>query len=236
MKQYINAGYFLIKTRPIDFGLDINKVVETCSCCINLSAFDFWCLSWTNNNLEKEEKIELKLTDEKIKQIQIWADNKFDNGQIKWRNAFPNLETTRKFKKKFYSNQNDINIYTIYFDENDAKLLIDKFQDDNLNNGDFGIRHNLIAHSLEIENPQEEFLGYDFIGVEGDGSFHTFYCHNITQTIIDKFDLQLNRFGLFDTVNSYEEINEYLNNQETGLEPVPWYIVKTKRVKNGSHQ
>ena len=77
-------------------------------------------------------------------------------------------------------------------------------------------------------------MGYDFIGVEASGSFHTFYCHGITQTLIDKFDLKLNDFGLFDEPKDPTSIREYLNTPNAPVVQVPWYIVKVKLIKNGN--
>ncbi|MBK9025835.1 MAG: hypothetical protein IPL69_18220 [Saprospiraceae bacterium] len=101
----------------------------------------------------------------------------------------------------------------------------------NFNNGDFGLRKNLLLRIEEDQNISEEFLGYDFIGIECDGSFHSFYCHDITNNLVDKFSLKLNSYGLFEKLEKPNEIREYLNSEETGLEPVPWYIVKVKRQK-----
>jgi len=102
----------------------------------------------------------------------------------------------------------------------------------NYNKGNFGLRHNLIKRTEEGNDRNEELLGYDFIGLECDGSFHSFYCHDITKELIDKFSLTLNANGLFDRPERPVEITEYLNAPEAGVEPVPWYIVKVKRQKN----
>jgi hypothetical protein len=72
-------------------------------------------------------------------------------------------------------------------------------------------------------------LGYDFIGIECFGSFHSFYCHDITKTLTDQFSLILNGNGLFNKPDKPNEIREYLNDPRTGLEPVPWYVVKVTR-------
>lgn len=236
MERHYNGGYYLIKKKPIDFGADKDKVVGTCSRCINFSVFDNWCLSWMSDKLDINEKKELELTDEKIKEIQKWTDNRFDNGS----NVFPDLETTQDFKDNFFKSRNDIEIYSLYFSETDTDLLLNEFAEGentkefNYNNGYFGLRNNLIKKTDESVDQNEEFLGYDFIGVECDGSFHSFYCHDITKTLIDKFSLTLNANGLFEKPERPIEIREYLNDPKTGLEPIPWYIVKVKRQKNAS--
>jgi hypothetical protein len=59
-----------------------------------------------------------------------------------------------------------------------------------LSKGLFGLRENLQKKIEEKDDPTEKFLGYDFIGVENDGSFHSFYCRNIRDKIVDKFSFK----------------------------------------------
>jgi hypothetical protein len=231
METYLNAGYFIVKTKAINFGSDLHRVVETCSGCINFAVFDYWCLSWTSDELGEKEKNELKLTDEKIDQIQTWTDELFDKKIITWGNALPSLEIALTFKNLFFADQDEINIYTIYFSEPDANALIAGFEGEQYNHGDFALRHNLLNRIEEVDSEDELFVGYDFIGVELEGSFHSFYCHDMTGMLINTFNLKLNQFGLFDTLPDSQAISDYLNGPESGVEPVPWYIVKTKRIK-----
>ncbi len=189
-----------------------------------------------SDKLDNYEKKELELTEEKIHEIHKWTDSRFNNGS----NVFPDLRTAQGFKDNFFKSRNDIEIFGLYFPETDTDWLLEEFAEGkntkefNYNNGDFGLRNNLSKRTEERDDINEEFLGYDFIGVECDGSFHSFYCHDITKTLIDKFTLTLNANGLFDKPERPNEIREYLNDPETGLEPVPWYIVKVKRQKDAS--
>lgn len=234
MERNYNGGYYLIKTKPIVFGSDIGKVVMTCSRCINFSVFDSWCLSWMSDELDEKEKIELGLTDERIKEIQKWTDSRFYTDS----NVFPDLKTATEFKDLFLNSVNGIEIFSLSFSETDTDLLISDFAEGNntnrfnQNNGNFGLRKNLIKRTEEEQEINEELLGYDFIGVERDGSFHSFYCHNITSILVDKFSLKINLYGLFDKPENSTEIRVYLNDPETAVEPVPWYLVKVKRFKN----
>ncbi len=239
MERYYNAGYYLIKKHPIDFGNDKEKIVSTCSGCINTTAFDLWALSWTNPKLDKDEKTKLGLNDNIIKQIQEWTDERHNNGKIGFGNVFPDIEMTLEFKDLFYKNRKDIEIFSVEFSEAETTNLIEDFESGengefNYNNGQFGLRENLLKKKTETDDSLSEFLGFDFIGVECDGSFHSFYCHDMTKELIDKFGLKINEHGLFERIPDSDLIREYLNDQETGLEPVPWYIVKVKKVTNAS--
>lgn len=234
MQPYYFGGYFLIKTKPFSYFSIQNKIVQTCSNCINICAFDVsWCLSWTEG-IDEEGKAELGLTDEKIAEIHKWTDPKFDQGTIRWGHALPDLQTVRTFKDLFYADKDDIRIYSMYLSKTDAEALITHFEGEKNFQGQFGLRENLQKKIEEINNPTEEFLGYDFIGVENHGSFHSFYCHNITDELIDTFSLSLTPHGLFDNIPNPDLVRKYLNDETTGLEPVPWYIAKMKRLKNAS--
>lgn len=238
MDTHYLAGYYLIKLKPIDFGDDKNKIIWTCSQCINYSAFDNWCLSWTHDKPGKEEKKALNLTDEAIRLIQNWTDNRFD----KLVNGFPDLSTANEFKNLFYDSRQDIEVLALYFPKQDAELLIDDFSEGNnvdvfnYNNGNLEIRKHLQTGIEEKADPNEEFLGYDFIGVECDGSFHSFYCSNVTKELTNKCKLSTNGFGLFDKVEDIDAVRLYLNDPGSFLEPLPYYVVKVKRVNNANSQ
>ncbi|WP_416437782.1 hypothetical protein [Phnomibacter sp. MR] len=234
METHYLAGYYLIKLKPLDFGDDINKTVWTCGNCLNISAFDNWCLSWAYEKLDKKDKKALNLTDEEIDKIHRWTDSRF-SALV---NGFSDLETAIEFKDLFYNSRDDIKILGLYFPQTDAELLIEDFKEGNhvdefnYNNGEIEIRKNLQKKIVERIDSNEEFLGYDFIGVECDGSFHSFYCSNITKTLTNKFNLTTNVFGLFDKVENPDEIRDYLNDPKSYLEPLPYYFAKVTRVNN----
>ena len=230
MEHYYLGGYYLIQLTPIVyFGETEASVYQTASGCINKDVFDYWCLS--TSQPDEKEKLELGLTDEKIEAIKKWAGDKYAKGILKWGNAFSDLETAETFKNLFFPDLANTYIYSIYLPETDANALIAHFKNDGLNNGDFGLYHNLTRKIGEAANPKEEFLGYDFIGVEIDGSFHSFYCHGIGQELEHKFSLTFNKYGLFEDIKQPERIRQFLNDPATGVEPVPWFIAKTKRLK-----
>jgi hypothetical protein len=231
MEKYYLGGYYLIKTVPIDYWGEENKVVRSCSGCFNIHAFDDWCTSWISDK-NFHVKIDLELSDEVFEGIQKWAIERFEFGT----NVLPDLQTALEYKELFFKSREDIQIYSIYFPETDADLLISQFEERENNKyfkykfEDFALRKNLIKKIEEPNNANEELLGYDFIGVEASGSFHTFHCHGIAQTLIDNFSLRMNEFGLFDEPIYPDSIREYLNKPNAPVEQVPWYIVKVKLV------
>ena len=224
---YYLGGYNILKLKPINFGILEGKISHTCSSCINFSVFDSWFQSWTKQNLDENQKRELNLDDKKIQEIQEWTESKFDN----LANLFTNLEEAKEFKSKFLNDIPNLEIYSINFAENETNLLIEDFaeginiNDYNYNNGNFVLRENLMKRIPENQN--EEFLGYDLIGVDCDGSFHSIICYNPDE-IEQKFGLQLNENGLYNKINETPELRKFLNNEV--FDPLPSYICKVNKV------
>lgn len=229
MERYYLGGYYLIKHTPIVyFGETKPRILFTTSSCFNQYVFDYWCLS--NREPSEEDSLNLGLSDDKIQAIKKWAGTQYAQKKLKWGNNFSDLNTARTFKNLFFPTLPDTHLYAIYLSETDTDALLAYFPTENFNKGDFSLYHNLAKKIPENTTPNEEFIGYDFIGVEINGDFHSFYCHSIGPGLAETFSLQINRYGLFEDVVQPEPIRHYLNAPDAGVENVPWYIAKTKRI------
>ena len=87
---YYFGGYFLLRPKPLEFGSNKNKLVQTTSSCINHAVIDTWAYSWTTQDKKmlREVKETLQIDDEKIKQIQSWVDRNFELNKIQWLDNF----------------------------------------------------------------------------------------------------------------------------------------------------
>ena len=227
--EFYLAGYQILKLKPLEYGSLKGQIIHTWSSCINFSIFDSWCQSWTKDKLSNQDKFDLNLNDENIKKIQKWTDEKFENIS----NLFPSLELAIEFKRKFLNNKADFIIYSINFSEKDSNLLFNDFREDfhkndyNYNNGNFCLRKNLLKKNHEKDD--EILLGFDIIGVECDGSFHSFHCNDMSSILKEKFNLILNKFGLYDEIIDSNELRNFLKD-DYYFEPLPYYICKVKKV------
>ena len=224
--NYYSAGYFIVQPKPLDFGTEKGKITHTCSDCINTLVFDFWCMSFADMNLTEKNIQTLQLTKEKIQDIRNWTDLHFNDGLIGYGSALPSLDLALSFKNIFFEHISNVGIYSIYFSESETIRFLEDFKNDL----EFSMKDNLLKKHIEINTSEEHFIGYDFIGIDAGGSFHSFYCHDIAIKLTEKFSLKRNLYGLFEAIHFENEIIQYLNAQETGLTPVPWYIVKVKQI------
>lgn len=231
-KIYYFGGYYLIKLKPKSYGNNNGGFIYTCSECINDPLLDIWSYTWTTDNNKQLDEIKrsYQLTRQQIDEIRIWVDDKFNDNKIGFLNVFIDLETTIEYKNRFFSHLDDIKIFALYFDEDERTHILEEFKPQSDKMGEIGLRLTLLKEIEESEN--EVFIGFDYIGIEISGGFHTFHCHDIGKEISDKFGLTLNHFGLFDSELYSKQVLDFLNNEENGCKPVPWYIVKTKLVMN----
>ena len=232
MKQkYFLGGYYLVIQRPNEN--DKKSFIYTCSDCINDNLVNAWSYGWTadNDKQTKEACENFKLTNSQIQSIRTWINNKHNEKKLGWKNVFTDLETALEYKNKFFSHLTDIKVMALYFDKDERTDILDEFNPQTEKIVEIGLRLTLLKESEETNN--DKFLGFDYIGIEIDGSFHSFHCHRIGKELSDKFGLTLNEFGLFDSNINSKQVLDYLNDENNGVcEPVPWYIAKTKLVIN----
>ncbi|SFF85281.1 hypothetical protein [Pontibacter chinhatensis] len=232
MKYYLGAYYF-IKLYKADYGSLKDTSIYTCSTCINDFYFDSWSITWSVVNSSdslKEAKKEFNLTDTQITDIQTWAERKFDEKKIGWLNTFSDYEVLREYKNKFFSNVQDYLVLSINFPETEKNDLLEEFKIEEKGIGAIGLWENLNRNAPEVTDESEVEIGYDLIGIELSGDFHTFYCHDLADELIQKFNIEINQYGLIASEDNWEQLVEYMNDEENGFEPVPWFFVKVKMI------
>lgn len=228
-KKHYFGGYYLAKLAPVNFGSYNNAMIYTCSNCINDHLVDVWSYTWATGNDERavEAKEIFQLSEDQIGLIRDWVDEKHNESKLGWINVFADLDAAMEYKQRFFSHLNDIKVFALYFNEAEREYILDEYKP-RPGMGEIGLRLTLLKGIEETDN--EKFLGFDYIGIELDGDFHTFHCHDLGEEFSTKFEVTLNEYGLFDSDKSSDRILAYLNDDSNGCEPVPWVVAKTKLV------
>ena len=222
----------MIKLKPVDFGKIKGIKIHTCSSCINDSYFDSWSLSWTvdgKGDLGQPKQV-FGLNDSQIKDIQQWADKQFNDNKIGWISTFADFDTLKEYKSSFFQFDSDYKILSINFPETEKDGLINDFKTNKEDVGAIGLWNNLNKGIIEILDDSEIILGYDLIGLESSGDFHTFHCHDLADDLIKRFNLKINEFGLIAEYDNWKSLTDYMNDESNGFEPGPWYFVKVKLI------
>jgi len=210
-------------------------LIATCSTCINTSVLDSWCFGDYNAQPEDEEISSLGLDAKRVLAIHEWSQTMLASGKLEFGNIFPNLSLALDFKEVFYPNREDIELFGLSLSGSDVELFLEQFapgcnSEFNYNNGEFALRKQLLKKNPVLADSNSVFLGYDLIGMEGSGNFHSFHCHGIFRDLTKLFGLTLNEHGLFDHVIDQEAVRNYMNGHEASVEPVPWYIAKVNKI------
>jgi hypothetical protein len=172
----------------------------------------------------------LELTDKKIKSLREWVDKAFDNKRIGWPNLFRDIETLREYSDRFFPEISDKQVISIYFSMPECAELLAEFKPKKENFGTVGLYDGLQTMVPEDPLSGEKFIGFDLIGIESGCDFHTFHCHDMSDDLIERFHLTKNQYGLFEDTPDWKPVLDYMNAEETGCEPVPWYLCKLKLV------
>lgn len=231
--EYIKAGYYVMVHRPLSFGSCQAKIVRTASTCINESLLDHWCYSWTtdNNGYIEEVKERYIIDEDNINAIRAWADKALDDRRIGWINVFKDRDAAEEYVGRFFSHLPDVHIYGLCFAAAEADALLEAFRPFEENMAHLGLYVNLNERIREEHDSDEMLVGFDVIGVELDGGFHSFHCHDLASGLVEKLGLRLNVDGLFEDTADWGAVSKYMNDPENGYEPVPWFPVKVKMLR-----
>lgn len=225
--KYHLLGYYLIQLKKVNYGSLVDREIGTCSTCLNSSLMDNFSRSWT---CSKEDTIDacqiFKIDYQTIENIQNWTDLKDIEEQTQYIEIFSSIEAAREYKNTFFARLNRIHLFGVYLPESEAKKLLEDFIPDSPQSGEIGIRK--IIRREEAESETGRVAGFDLIGVEMSGSFHSFQCHDLEDEFKKKFKVEFNDSGLIKNEEHWEKLVEYANDEENGCEPVPWYFAKLK--------
>ncbi|ENP9364496.1 hypothetical protein [Escherichia albertii] len=232
--EYYSGGYFLLHCLPLNhLHPQLNgKLLLTCSTCFNESLFGDWALSWTshtdslydaNTTIHEHINAAFAIDDSARERIHIWADKKFDEGKIGWIGVFMDAATAIEYKKTFFAGTDNTWLLALYFSEHDANRFLARYKNE-------GVPVKLATREREKSCANEQLLGYDIVGLDLGGEFHTSHCHNLHAELHQRFGLTLNEYGLYNNIPDWQPVVDYMNDEKTACEPVPWGIARIKQV------
>ncbi|PSR55901.1 hypothetical protein AHMF7605_21545 [Adhaeribacter arboris] len=236
MKYYL-AGFYLIIANPLEYDSFNRPEILTASSCFNCHLLDDFSRAWTSNEEDVQKAIDaFEIAAATISRIQDWTSQKDAAGMLGYENVFNTLESATNYQQKFFSHLDKVKLLGLYLPDSQADKLIkecnvetfkeanEAFKDANLEEG--GILQ--LLEKKELETNEGRAIGYDLIGVEVGGSFHTFHCHSLAKYLEKEFKIQVNEYGLIETDSKWQELVAYMNDKNSPAEPVPWYFAKVK--------
>ncbi|ULQ61003.1 hypothetical protein K7I13_07050 [Brucepastera parasyntrophica] len=222
--EYYLGGYYVMALVPQEYENYKNKLICSCSHCINKNLVKLFSGIFYLDEQDNNYAVKYGRNNKNSKMIEKWVEDNYTNS-IRWPDVFLRKEYAEDFNF-FFDSFSEVKRFSIYFDENETNRLIKYFKPKNKSENEIGI-YQILDKKIK-ENNDELLLGYDLIGMEISGDFHSFHCHSIEEELSNKFGIRINEYGLFDECSDWDPVLKALNNQEIGCEPVPWFVVKVK--------
>ena len=231
-QEFYSGGYYLFRVNTRKSSSTKGARILTCSECVNDSLLDAWAIPWVNyDGDEIQETIDsLEISTQTHDKIRNWVDDQMNKGNIGSPQVFSDLQTVKYYRDTYFKHIKDKEILQILFSAEERKSFLNEFKPVKDEYGTLGIYDNLLKKIPEMSDSSYSVIGYDLIGVEISGGFHTFHCHDLASELNTKFNVKVNDLGLISKIPNRKEIAEYMNNEDSGFEPVPWFWVKVIRI------
>lgn len=218
--EFISGGFLLVEPciRAEYMNAEIlPELIYTASPCIcNIYPSEF------NNDEEKFAYInKLDLSDNLFENMNGYLEQLLKEKNI-CEEFFQELEHAHYFKNKYLNNIQNVKIIEIGTTTNYISDFFEEICNNNLKSIDyFVISRNL--NRMKKVNDNNKTLGFDILGFEGWGSFHSFICNSLENVYKEKFGMEFTKFGLIKNYDDAVKASEY-NNFDPNFdgEPVLW--------------
>jgi len=222
--EWLEAGFYVIsggKSPEMTTSLLPERVVTVSSCIVETYP-DSWALPWVATSPDELRRWQalLGLNDSDVAELRSWVVRAMDDEKFGWPNVFFSLNAAREFRQRFLAGVQDARILGLSLAVDVAKeFLRDEAPQEG--RGGPGV-WTMLRRGARLNRPAPP-LGFDVLGAEYGGAFHTFLCNGLEQDFKNKLGITFNRHGLISDYPMAVRASEYTNQDEVGAEPVAWY-------------
>lgn len=220
--EMVAGGYFVVRPYGREDSMSdlLPPVVFSASPCITDIGPDFtWAEPLPNDWKWRAEAESLGIAAERRNDVIEWLNEALAGGSIRWPNVLTSPDAARTFAAEFDLRCGELALLGIgltsphlaaFLEEEDAS----------------GIRQ-----VLEQRVPMAaggQLLGYEVLGLEGDGTFHSWICNSLESDAATELEIRPNENGFLDTLTDAERVAQWAIEGERG-EPVfwqPWLVAR----------
>ncbi len=222
--EWLEAGFYIISggKSPERATCLLPERIVTVSTCIVESYPDSWALPWAATTSDELRQIQalLGLKDSEFAELRSWVLRAMDDEKFGWPDVFFSLNAAREFRHRFLTAVKDTRILGLSL----ARDVAEEFLRDEApqeGHGGSGV-WTMLRRGAQLNRPASP-LGFDVLGAEYGGAFHTFSCNGLEQDFNKKLGITFNRYGLIDDYPTAITASKYTNQDDVGAEPVAWY-------------
>lgn len=197
MQDFVSGGYFLARrasTRPgLGSGLLPTNFV-TLSDCLTTLVPSAWTLSWAQHEGWESKAQACGFDEERMQGLVSWCTEAFSRGEVRWPGVVRSFERARELKRDFFAEDDGFALLGIALSIGEACDFLAE---------SIGLGENLgVVLGVEEGFPPEpggEVLGYDVLGLDFGGGFHSYLCNGLERYFASTFGALPNPHGLFDS-------------------------------------
>lgn len=207
--NFLNFGYYIVEpvSVPKYLNLKCKQILTTTDCICNIHPSLLGSF-WVNHERQQPEyKKSLGLSDEKFGELKETVSQLYYKHELCVDGRFAKLSDALWFCDKYLYNLSDIKVISISLEG----IFKNAFIED--------VGENLNMCLLTKQEFNGDFLGYDILGWDWSG-FHSYLCNGLHKDISNKYNLEINDFGLIQ--NPYSQVKEFAEYIEDKGEPVNW--------------
>jgi len=196
-----------------------NSKLLTNSECISTILPSWWMLNWSldckkeRKNFSDEYDIDSKTMDD----LCLELTKLFDDQKIGYPNVCFEIETAKYLYTKYFSHIDDVKLISIGLLKEESDRFIEDAKPQGENMGELGLYQSLKNNVLMDSSIK---IGYKILGYEF-GILHSIFCDNLESQLYNRFGVNINRYGLYDSYEDALNASNYISN-ESDAEPALW--------------
>jgi hypothetical protein len=228
--EYYLGGYYLVEgiARPEQFSSFLPDTLWSLSNCMCHIYPNAWALPWVNTSADdlEEMRLRLSLTQAEFVGMQAGVDTAFNEERFGWPHVWLDLASARDFHNRYLSAILQVKLLAIAL----AETHLENALHDTApwpGEGEWGV-HQMLSRRLmlsqaDTEQPVGQPRGFEVLGADHGGGFHSFLCNYLEKPYRETLGLSFNEHGLLTNKAEAGRAADFTNLETTGAEPVPWY-------------
>jgi hypothetical protein len=210
------AGYFLVLPKPFAK----HEPLVTVSDCLHDVVPGLWCFPWA---VETDVPTPDRPAEPLLTEARDFFAAEFEANRFGWPYVFMSVELAREAARRFMPLPG-LRLLGVVVDDVGRHRLMDALQPNGPKEGECGT-------FVAVKDPRPiepgRVLGYEALGAEVGGSFHTAWCHGVPSEWVG-FAPKLTPEGLFAERDECVRVADDCHFQRLGAEPCAWVAAELR--------
>jgi hypothetical protein len=222
LQDYVCGGYFLARVaRSYRKSAFLPNAIVTVSECLTQTLPNSWAIEWMQDDQKRRQESARRcgLDGDDIERFILWTTERVNRDEIGVNNVMFSKSTADDLLQSFAFDRTDWRLLALGLRKDRIESFLANLRPDQ-GPRTFGVR-DAVKHRKE-PNPKGDLLGYDVLGMNGCGEFHSWFCNSLEERIATELGIRPGPDGLLATYAEAEACAEYAA-RPGAAEPVAWH-------------